>query len=73
MCKEAGVLRDTLSRFMYVEQAEIVRFLPEAMNALFAVMAAKPELSEAAFYCVVHVLSTLLDERSEKHTILFFF
>jgi hypothetical protein len=49
---------------MYVEQAEIMRFLPDAMNALFDIMAARSELCEAAFYCLVHVLSTLLDERS---------
>ena len=60
-------LHDTLTRFMYVEQAEIVRFLPDAIGALFEVLAlkdGKPETIDMAFYCLIHILSTLLDERS---------
>ncbi len=63
---EPKQLRETLARFMYVEQAEMVRFLPEALDALFEIMGqgAEPEVVEAAFYCLIHVLMTLLDERN---------
>ncbi len=63
---EARQLRDTLSRFMYVEQAEMVRFLPDALGSLLEIMGqvSEPDVMEASFYCLIHILMTLLDDRN---------
>lgn len=74
--EERNSLLDVLNRFLYVEQVEITRFLPETCTALFDILALEigDDLIEAGFYALMHVLSMLVDERVshglEQHRVL---
>lgn len=63
---EVKHLKDTLARFMYADQAEIMRFLPETMGALFQILESQSDkvIEEATFHALVHVFNVLFDERS---------
>jgi hypothetical protein len=58
-------LKEVLNMFLYVEQGEITRFLPETCGALFDIISLDLDdgLLDAAFYALMHVLSVLVDER----------
>ncbi|EFA76538.1 SH3 domain-containing protein [Heterostelium album PN500] len=64
-----GDLGDVLNRFTFVDQIEIIKFMQETFNALFAILEAKkvndPDL---VFNVITWIIGLLVDEKTSRYT-----
>ncbi|EGG21230.1 SH3 domain-containing protein [Cavenderia fasciculata] len=64
-----GDLGEVLNRFTFVDQIEIIKFMQETFNALFAILEAKkvsdPDL---VFSVITWIIGLLVDEKTSKYT-----
>eukprot|EP01132_Coremiostelium_polycephalum_P004848 gene4848-6043_t len=67
--KYNGDLAEVLNRFTFVDQIEIIKFMQETFNALFAILEAKkigdPDL---VFNAISWIIGLLVDEKTSRYT-----
>ncbi|GAM25576.1 hypothetical protein SAMD00019534_087510 [Acytostelium subglobosum LB1] len=67
--KYTGDLAEVLNRFTFVDQLEIIKFMQETFNALFAILETKrvadPDL---VFNVITWIIGLLVDEKTSRYT-----
>lgn len=63
----AGDLTEVLNRFTYIEKVEIIKFLQESFDALFAILEARTEeISILVYNAIVFIIGLLVDSKASK-------
>ncbi|EGC38812.1 hypothetical protein DICPUDRAFT_27977 [Dictyostelium purpureum] len=65
----SGDLGEVLNRFTFVDQIEIIKFMQETFNALFAILEAK-KISDLdlVFNAITWIIGLLVDEKTSRYT-----
>jgi len=64
-----GDLAEVLNRFTFVDQIEIIKFMQETFNALFAILEAKKVLDpDLVFQAITWIIGLLVDEKTSRYT-----
>eukprot|EP01133_Synstelium_polycarpum_P010994 gene10994-12806_t len=64
----AGDLGEVLNRLTFVDQIEIIKFMQETFNALFAILEAKRVDPDAVFNVITWIIGLLVDEKTSRYT-----
>jgi hypothetical protein len=63
-----GDLADLLNRFTFVDQVEIIKFLQEIFDAMFAILDANKVAPDLVYNSIVFIIGILMDEKTSRFT-----